>query len=66
MTVQPRRVPTSARRQPESARSARIAKELRHYDAETHRGMFALPKYLRQGLAAETRTNRDAAPVFMA
>ena len=50
----------------ESAISARITKELRHYDAETHRGMFALPKYLRQGLAAETRTNRDAAPVFMA
>ncbi len=43
----------------------RINKELRHYDAETHRGMFALPKYLRQGIAAETRINRDGAPVFM-
>ena len=50
----------------DAAMSARIGKELRHYDAETHRGMFALPKYLRQGMAAETRINRDAAPVFMA
>ena len=43
----------------------RINKELRHYDAETHRGMFALPKYLRQGIAGEMRINRDDAPVFM-
>ena len=43
----------------------RVSKELRHYDAETHRGMFALPKYLRQGMAEETRINRDDAPVFM-
>lgn len=50
----------------DAAIAARIGKELRHYDAETHRGMFALPKYLRQGMAAETRINRDAAPVFMA
>ena len=50
----------------EAAIVARIGKELRHYDAETHRGMFALPKYLRQGMAAERRINRDAAPVFMA
>ena len=43
----------------------RVGKDLKHYDAETHRGMFALPKYLRQALRAETRINRDAAPVFM-
>lgn len=43
----------------------RVGKGLKHYDAETHRGMFALPKYLRQALRAETRINRDAAPVFM-
>ena len=43
----------------------RVGKDLKHYDAETHRGMFALPKYLRQALRAETRINRDATPVFM-
>ncbi len=43
----------------------RIDKELKHYDRETHRSMFSLPKYLRQALATETRINRDAAPVFM-
>ncbi len=45
--------------------ACRANKELRHYDAETHRGMFALPKYLRQGMAEETRINRDDDPVFM-
>lgn len=49
----------------DSAIARRINKELRHYDGETHRGMFALPKYLRQGMAEETRINRDDAPVFM-
>ena len=43
----------------------RINKPLRHYDSETHRGMFALPKFLRQGMAAEKRINRDDHPVFM-
>ena len=43
----------------------RISKTLRHYDGETHRGMFALPKYLREGMAGETRINRDDEPVFM-
>ena len=49
----------------DAAIADRINKELRHYDAEAHRGMFALPKYLRQGMAEETRINRDDAPVFM-
>ena len=43
----------------------RINKELRFYDGETHRNMFALPKYLRKGLQEESRINRDANPVFM-
>lgn len=46
--------------------ATRINKPLKHYDAETHRSTFSLPKYLRQGIKAETRINRDAAPVFMA
>ena len=45
--------------------SQRVNKTLRHYDGETHRGMFALPKFLREGIAAETRINRDDHPVFM-
>ena len=49
----------------DSAVAQRINKELRHYDGETHRAMFALPKFLRQGIASETRINRDDAPVFM-
>ena len=43
----------------------RIDKPLRHYDAETHTGMFALPKFLRDGIGRETRINRDDHPVFM-
>ena len=49
----------------DSAIARRINKELRHYDGETHRGMFALPKFLRQGMEDETRINRDDHPVFM-
>ena len=49
----------------DAAIAQRINKPLRHYDGETHRGMFALPKFLRQGIEAETRINRDDHPVFM-
>jgi len=45
--------------------SQRISKELQFYDGETHRHMFALPKFLRQGIQQERRINRDACPVFM-
>ena len=30
--------------------SRRVSKELQYYDGISHRGMFALPKYLRRGL----------------
>jgi spermidine synthase len=43
----------------------RTSKELKFYDGESHRNMFALPKYLRQGIQQESRINRDASPVFM-
>ena len=43
----------------------RVAKELSFYDGESHRGMFALPKFLRAGFQQEGRINRDADPVFM-
>ena len=43
----------------------RINKPLRFYDGETHRNLFALPKYLRESIRRESRVNRDANPVFM-
>ena len=43
----------------------RVAKPLKFYDSESHRSMFALPKFLRQGIQEEQRINRDASPVFM-
>jgi len=43
----------------------RIDKLLRFYDGETHRNLFALPKYLRESIRQESRVNRDADPVFM-
>ena len=45
--------------------SQRINKELKFYDGESHRNMFALPKFLRQGIQQEQRVNRDSSPVFM-
>ena len=43
----------------------RVTRELRFYDGETHRNLFALPKYLRDSIRQESRINRDASPVFM-
>ena len=43
----------------------RLSKPLKYYDGESHRNMFALPKFQRDGLASETRINRDADPVYM-
>ena len=43
----------------------RLGRELDFYDGETHQSMFNLPKFLRAGIAGETRINLDEAPVFM-
>ncbi|MCH7736984.1 MAG: polyamine aminopropyltransferase [Chloroflexi bacterium] len=43
----------------------RLSKPLKYYDGESHRSMFALTKFQRDGLKAEDRVNRDADPVFM-
>ena len=45
--------------------SERLSRELKYYDGIAHRNMFALPKYLRQGLEAEQRIVTDKDPVFM-
>ena len=43
----------------------RLGRELEFYDGESHLSMFNLPKFLRTGVTAETRINRDDNPVFM-
>ena len=44
----------------------RLSKPLKYYDGESHRNMFALPRFQREGFKSEKRVNRDADPVFMA
>ncbi|MDA1215969.1 MAG: fused MFS/spermidine synthase [Chloroflexi bacterium] len=44
--------------------AARVSTPLRYYDGIAHQGMFGLPKYLRQALAAEDRVITDANPIF--
>ena len=43
----------------------RLSTPLRFYDGITHRHMFSLPTYLREGIAQETRVVTDDNPVFM-
>jgi len=43
----------------------RLDKQLKFYDDITHKNMFALPRFLRDGMKDENRTNTDADPVFM-
>ena len=44
---------------------SRCGGELLYYDGETHAGMFALPKYLREAVAAERRVIAVGAPLFV-
>lgn len=37
----------------------------RFYDGESHAGMFSLPRYLRDGLAQETRVITEDSPIFL-
>ena len=43
----------------------RVDRPLRFYDGEAHRGVFALPKWLRERLAAERHVIRPDAPVYI-
>jgi len=43
--------------------STRISKELRSYDGLTHGAVFAIPKHIRQQLAASTRIITDKEPI---
>lgn len=44
--------------------ATRLKTTLAYYDGVAHRGMFALPKYIREALAAETRVITDADPLY--
>ncbi|MCI0438185.1 MAG: polyamine aminopropyltransferase [Chloroflexi bacterium] len=43
----------------------RVAGKLRFYDGITHRGMFSVPKYLREAVARERRIITRADPLFV-
>jgi len=43
----------------------RLSNCLKYYDGISHRNMFALPKFQREGLESEYRVNKDSDPVFM-
>lgn len=43
----------------------RLSNPLKYYDSISHRNMFALPKFQRDGLESEDRVNKDSDPVFM-
>ena len=45
--------------------AARALKGLKFYDGETHRGMFALPKYIREAMAKQTRIITDKKPLYL-
>jgi spermidine synthase len=43
----------------------RVSGDLRSYDGIAHRGMFAVPKFLREAVAAETRVITREEPLFV-
>lgn len=45
--------------------ASRVEGDLRYYDGITHRGMFSVPKYLRDGVAADRRIITKADPLFV-
>jgi len=49
----------------DAALASRLSNSMKYYDGESHRNMFALPKFQRDGLKSETRINKDSDPVFM-
>ena len=58
-------LPSPTETQVDGLLAERVGKTLKFYDGETHRSLFALPKFLRQGFQQEQRINRDSSPVFM-
>ena len=57
--------PQASEDEVDAAVAQRLSNPLKYYDGESHRNMFALPKFQRDGLKLEDRINRDSDPVFM-
>jgi hypothetical protein len=49
----------------DDAIAQRVTGAMYSYDGEAHRGLFALPLYLRRTLQDETRVITVANPIFM-
>ena len=49
----------------ETVAQARLSKQLRYLDGITCYSLFALPRYIREGISSETRIVTDDDPVFM-
>ena len=58
------RVATLTPEEIDSRLAARLPSPLRYYDGITHPGLFALPRYLRQGFAEEQRLITVESPVY--
>ena len=60
--LDPRRMEPAA---VDAAIAARLAKPLRYWDGITHQHSFALPRFIREAVAAETRVVTDAEPLIV-
>ena len=45
--------------------AARSFKGFKFYNGETHRGMFSLPRYIRDAMAKQTRVITDKNPLYL-
>ncbi len=60
--VDPRRIAPAA---VDEAIARRLRNPLRYWDGETHQHSFALPRFIREAVAAETRVVTDAEPLIV-
>jgi spermidine synthase len=60
--VDPRRIEPAA---VDDAIAKRLRKPLRYWDGITHQHSFALPRFIREAVAADTRVVTDAAPLIV-
>ena len=60
--VDPRRISPA---EVDDAIAKRLKKPLRYWDGVTHQHSFALPRFIRDAVAAETRVVTDAEPLIV-
>jgi spermidine synthase len=60
--VDPRRIQPA---EVDTAIANRLKKPLRYWDGITHQHSFALPRFIRDAIAAETRVVTDAEPLIV-